>query len=119
MLQEPPHPVLSPATPSAITNPRSVFQDQDGNVVDAMALVSRRAWRAVGGYTHLEGGWEDYDFWCKLVADGWHGVQCPQLLALYRSHTDAMTFCDTARRQRALSRTLQKRHPWLRLPLAG
>ena len=90
----------------------------DGNVVDAMALVSRRAWRAVGGYTHLEGGWEDYDFWCKLVADGWQGVQCPQLLALYRSHTDAMTFCDTARRQRALSRTLQKRHPWLRLPLA-
>ena len=83
-----------------------------------MALVSRRAWRAVGGYTHLEGGWEDYDFWCKLVADGWHGVQCPQLLALYRSHTDAMTFCDTARCQRALSRTLQKRHPWLRLPLA-
>ena len=91
----------------------------EGNIVDAMALVRRSAWRAVGGYTHLEGGWEDYDFWCKLVADGWQGVQCPQLLALYCSHTEAMTFRDTARRQRALSRTLQQRHPWLRLPLAS
>ena len=90
----------------------------EGNIVDAMALVRRSAWRAVGGYSHLEGGWEDYDFWCKFVAGGWQGVQCPQVLALYRSHTDAMTFRDTAHRQRALSRTLQQRHPWLRLPLS-
>ena len=89
----------------------------EGNIVDAMALVRRSVWRAVGGYSHLEGGWEDYDFWCKLVADGWQGVQCPQVLALYRSHTEAMTYKDTAHRQRALSRTLQERHPWLRLPL--
>ena len=91
----------------------------EGNIVDAMALVRRSAWRAVGGYSHLEGGWEDYDFWCKFVADGWQGVQSPEVLALYRSHTDAMTFRDTAHRQRALSRTLQKRHPWLRLPLSS
>ena len=89
----------------------------EGNIVDAMALVRRSVWQAVGGYSHLEGGWEDYDFWCKLVADGWQGVQCPQVLALYRSHTEAMTYKDTAHRQRALSRTLQERHPWLRLPL--
>ena len=37
------------------------------NHVDAMALVRRSAWESVGGYTHIEGGWEDYDFWCKLV----------------------------------------------------
>ena len=88
-----------------------------GNYVDAMALIRREAWQQVRGYTHIEGGWEDYDFWCKLVADGWQGVQCPQVLALYRSHTEAMTYKDTAHRQRALSRTLQERHPWLRLPL--
>jgi glycosyltransferase involved in cell wall biosynthesis len=88
------------------------------NTVDAMALVRRSAWQAVGGYTHIEGGWEDYDFWCKLIAAGYHGVQCPRLLAVYRSHGGSMSQTVTNRSWRALSRTLQQRHPWLELPLA-
>ena len=89
-----------------------------GNVVDAMALVRRSAWQAVGGYTHIEGGWEDFDFWCKLIAAGYHGVQCPRVLAVYRSHAMSMSHTATNRSWRALSRTLQQRHPWLNLPLA-
>ena len=89
-----------------------------GNVVDAMALVRCSAWEAVGGYTHIEGGWEDFDFWCKLVGAGYHGVQCPQVLAVYRSHVDSMSHTATNRSWYALSRTLQKRHPWLQLQLA-
>ena len=89
-----------------------------GNVVDAMALVRREAWGAVGGYTHIEGGWEDFDFWCKLIEAGYHGVQCPRVLAVYRSHASSMSHTATNRRWRALSRTLQQRHPWLELPLA-
>ena len=27
----------------------------------------RSAWAAVGGYDHIQFGWEDYDFWCKLA----------------------------------------------------
>jgi len=88
------------------------------NNVDAMALVRRSAWQAVGGYTHIEGGWEDYDFWCKLVAAGYHGLQCPQVLAVYRSHAASMSHTATNRNWRSLSRTLQARHPWLQLPLA-
>ena len=89
-----------------------------GNTVDAMALVRRSAWHAVGGYTHIEGGWEDYDFWCKLIDAGFHGLQCPRVLAEYRSHSSSMSHMATNRQWRALSRTLQRRHPWLRLPLA-
>ena len=88
------------------------------NHVDAMALVRRSAWEAVGGYTHIEGGWEDYDFWCKLVGAGYHGLQCPRILAVYRSHSASMSHCATNRSWHALSRTLQQRHPWLQLPLA-
>ena len=88
------------------------------NVVDAMALVRRSAWQSVGGYTHIDGGWEDYDFWCKLVAAGFHGIQCPRVLAVYCSHAMSMSHTATNRRWRALSRTLQRRHPWLQLPLA-
>jgi GT2 family glycosyltransferase len=83
-----------------------------------MALIRREAWQQVGGYTHIEGGWEDFDFWCKLVEAGFHGVQCPQILAAYRSHGSSMTELSTTRRQRPLSITLQDRHPWLQLPFA-
>jgi len=88
------------------------------NHVDAMALVRRSAWEAVGGYTHIDGGWEDYDFWCKLAGAGYHGLQCPRILAVYRSHAASMSHCATNRSWHALSRTLQQRHPWLQLPLA-
>jgi len=83
-----------------------------------MALVRRTAWQAAGGYTHIEGGWEDFDFWCKLHDGGFHGLQCPRILAVYRSHVQSMSHTATNSNWRALSRTLQERHPWLQLPLA-
>ena len=88
-----------------------------GNVVDAMALIRRSAWYEVGGYTHIEGGWEDFDFWCKLLDVGYHGQQCPRVLAVYRSHVSSMSHTATNRSWKVLSSTLQDRHPWLRLPL--
>ena len=45
---------------------------------DAMALVRRSAWDAVGGYTHIQGGWEDYDFWCKLLTRAITGCNAPR-----------------------------------------
>lgn len=89
-----------------------------GNFIDAMALVRRQAWQAVGGYTHISGGWEDFDFWCKLIEAGYHGVLCPRVLARYQAHDGSMTATATSRQWRPLSRCLQSRHPWLRLPYA-
>ena len=94
-------------------------QLQAGNVVDAMALVRRSAWEAVGGYSHIPGGWEDFDFWCKLIEADWHGVLCPQVLATYRLHGDSMLQSQTNNHQRRLSRLLQQRHPWLQLAFAA
>ncbi len=87
-----------------------------GNYIDAMALVRREAWKAIGGYTHIPGGWEDFDFWCCLIDAGWHGVLCPQVLATYTSHNTSMRAESTTRQERRLSRLLQARHPWLNLP---
>ena len=89
---------------------------QRGNYIDAMALVRREAWQAVGGYTHIRGGWEDFDFWCCLIDAGWHGILCPQVLATYTSHNHSMRAATTTREERRLSRLLQSRHPWLELP---
>lgn len=89
------------------------------NVVDAMALVRRSAWEKVDGYDHIPGGWEDYDFWCKLIEAGFGGILCPQRLAKYRSHSGSMLSTQTHKRLRRISRLLQQRHPWLELHLAA
>ena len=89
-----------------------------GNMIDAMALVRRQAWQDVGGYTHIPGGWEDFDFWCKLIDAGWHGVLCPERLATYYRHSSSMLQQQTDRHVRRISRLLQARHSWLQLPMA-
>ena len=85
-----------------------------GNYIDAMALVRREAWEAIGGYTHIPGGWEDFDFWCSPIDAGWHGAlpRCwPPTPA-----TAAPCVESTTKQERRLSRLLQARHPWLDLP---
>ena len=54
----------------------------------------------------------------QVAEAGYHGLQCPRILAAYRSHAESMSHRTTNRSWYALSRTLQKRHPWLKLPLA-
>lgn len=120
------YPLVAVRAESGSRDPRSLISPAPwhtshfvkGNQIDAMALIRRQAWAEVGGFTHIEGGWEDFDFWCKLIDAGWHGLQVPAVLARYLSHGQSMTQTVTNRTWRALSATLQQRHPWLNLPLA-
>lgn len=90
-----------------------------GNYIDAMALVSRSAWQDVGGYTHMDGGWEDYDFWCKFVEQGYEAAFVPEILCRYRIHGTSMLRTETARSYDALFIEMTMRHPWMKLaPIA-
>jgi hypothetical protein len=64
------------------------------NVIDAMALVRRSAWAAVGGYrTDVDaefGGLEDWALWLAFAERGWPGVLVPRVLARYRCHPGSM-----------------------------
>ncbi len=86
------------------------------NYVDAMALVSKDAWRKVGGYAQLiANGWEDYDFWCKFVE---HELECafvPEVLCRYRVHGTSMSNTETNPNAGALILQMSIRHPWLDL----
>jgi glycosyltransferase involved in cell wall biosynthesis len=92
-----------------------------GNYIDAMALVAKWGWAAVGGYSHLHHGWEDYDFWCSLVEHGCWGAAVPRILAEYRVHGASMlhTTTDVAANKRELISELERRHPWLAIPSAA
>jgi glycosyltransferase involved in cell wall biosynthesis len=85
------------------------------NYVDAMALVSRDAWAAVGGYTAFDGGWEDYDFWCKFIDCGLTAAFVPEILCRYRVHEHSMLRTEHRGRREALAVQLTLRHPWLRV----
>lgn len=65
---------------------------QLGNTIDAMVLLRRSVWRAVGGYSIRmpHPGWEDFDLWFKIARiRGW-GVQVPEILGRYRVHENSM-----------------------------
>lgn len=86
-----------------------------GNYIDAMALVNRAAWAAVGGYVQIEHGWEDHDFWCRFAERGLIGVNVPEVLAEYRVHGASMlhTATDRPDNKQAVIAALESRHPWL------
>jgi glycosyltransferase involved in cell wall biosynthesis len=89
-----------------------------GNYIDAMALVSKSAWAAVGGYAHIEHGWEDYDFWCRFAERGFLGVKVAEVLAEYRFHGASMlnTMTDVDDNKPTVIAELESRHAWLSIP---
>jgi GT2 family glycosyltransferase/glycosyltransferase involved in cell wall biosynthesis len=92
-----------------------------GNFVDAMALVRKSVWAAVGGYIHIRFGWEDYDFWCRAAEHGFWGMHLEEVLAEYRFHSGSMLRTTTNLPENRLKviEQLERRHPWLRLPRDG
>ncbi|MCL4836347.1 MAG: glycosyltransferase family 2 protein [Thermoanaerobaculia bacterium] len=62
------------------------------NYIDAMALVRRTAWEALGGYREDLAlyGWEDYDFWLRAAHRGLRGALVPEILCEYRTHATSM-----------------------------
>jgi glycosyltransferase involved in cell wall biosynthesis len=91
---------------------------QCGNYIDAMAMVRKAAWIAVGGYGALDPpGYEDYDFWCKLAEKGMYGVRLPEIVARYRAHGHSMlhNITDLPEKKKQVLRDMVSRHPWLSL----
>ncbi len=91
---------------------------RSGNYIDAMAMVRKACWLAVGGYAPLDPpGWEDYDFWCQLVEQGLTGTRAKKVLAKYRVHNSSMlhTTTELPTNKPRVIQELNERHPWLDL----
>jgi hypothetical protein len=95
---------------------------QSGNYIDAMAMVRKACWVAVGGYTRLAiPGWEDYEFWCKLGRKGFFGARVPDVTAKYRVHATSMVNSVTGVPENKLQviHEITSLHPWLGLRVPG
>jgi glycosyltransferase involved in cell wall biosynthesis/SAM-dependent methyltransferase len=89
-----------------------------GNYIDAMALMSKEAWSAVGGYADLRLGWEDFDFWCRLVELGLAGHRLGgEALAEYRIHESSLLRANTLKAENASKAItlVERRHGWLNI----
>ena len=89
-----------------------------GNYIDAMALIRKSVWEQTGGYSKMGiGGWEDYDFWCRLIEANVDGLHIPEVLARYRLHSESMlrTETDKNSNDQRIKKEMQLRHPWLDL----
>jgi ubiquinone/menaquinone biosynthesis C-methylase UbiE/GT2 family glycosyltransferase/glycosyltransferase involved in cell wall biosynthesis len=87
-----------------------------GNYIDAMALVRKTAWSAIGGYRRMKTmGWEDFEMWCRFVEEGFWGAWVPERLARYRVH--GVSMIQAARNEdekRAnLIAEIREIHPWV------
>ena len=90
-----------------------------GNFIDAMALIRRSAWAAVGGYDAML-GWEDYELWAKFVEMGFWGIWVKDALALYRSHGASMSAAIAAPElKRKFIAYMRSKHPWIDDPFGS
>lgn len=64
----------------------------EGNYIDAQAMLRRSTWERLGGYRTdvLVFGWEDWELWLRIAAEGGHGVHVPQMLGRYRTQAGSM-----------------------------
>ena len=85
-----------------------------GNYIDAMALVRKSAWAAVGGYVKGDfTGWEDYDLWCRFVEHGFWSEAVPEAVAGYRVHHESMLKSTTEPAMDRVVEAIRREHPWL------
>jgi glycosyltransferase involved in cell wall biosynthesis/SAM-dependent methyltransferase len=89
-----------------------------GNFIDAMALISKEAWAAIRGYQDLWQGWEDFDFWCRLVEEGLWGSPAGDT-PLAESRVDGTSMlCATNNKKHNPSRLItemEQQHRWLNI----
>jgi hypothetical protein len=74
---------------------------RDGNYIDALALIRRRAFNRIGGYSEdprLLLGYEDYDFWARLAEAGEWAIFVRQFVASYRvGHSSMLSVTNISR----------------------
>lgn len=83
----------------------------ENNYIDVMALVRKSAWEKVDGYSHIDDGWEDYDFWLKFAEAGFTAAYVPEILCRYRVHDHSRTALEAFAAHEHLKLVMNLRHP--------
>lgn len=89
------------------TSPYHVFAE---NLFICACMFRRSCWEIVGGYNEsMRQGYEDWDFWLKLIEKGYRWKTIPDVLFYYRDRKDSM-ISNSRKQPVKLLRTLHKLH---------
>lgn len=93
------------------------YKFRTSNYIDAMAMIRKAHWVAVGGYIPQRAGWEDYELWCRFAEHGFWAVHVPEVAARYRVHGHSMlrTNTDLPQTKKGLVEYMHRLHPWLNI----
>ncbi|MGZ4673680.1 MAG: glycosyltransferase [Ilumatobacteraceae bacterium] len=88
------------------------------NYIDAQSMLRKAAWRRLGGYRadddHVY-GWEDWDLWLRLAADGGRAMLVTQILGRYRVQPGSMIALTNLATDDAIA-SMRQRYPTLPWP---
>lgn len=84
---------------------------KESNYIDVMSLIKKDAWEKVNGFSHIDEGWEDYDFWLKFRDEGFELNFLPEILCRYRIHGNSRTSNEAFAAHQDLELIMKFRHP--------
>lgn len=84
---------------------------KESNYIDVMSLVKKDAWLLVDGFSHIDEGWEDYDFWLKFRDKKLEMIFLPEILCRYRIHGNSRTNNEASSAHQDLELIMKFRHP--------
>ena len=88
------------------------------NYIDAQAMLRKAAWQRLGGYRADDDfvyGWEDWDLWLRLAAEGGRAMLVTQILGRYRVQRGSMIALTNLATDDAIA-AMRKRYPSLPWP---
>ena len=88
------------------------------NYIDAQAMLRKAAWQRLGGYRgddDLVYGWEDWDLWLRLAAEGGRAMLVTQILGRYRVQRGSMIALTNLATDDAIA-AIRQRYPTLPWP---
>ncbi|MEY2581949.1 MAG: hypothetical protein QOE09_1798 [Ilumatobacteraceae bacterium] len=91
------------------------------NYIDAQAMIRKTAWERLGGYRaddDLVYGWEDWDLWLRLAAEGGQAMLITQILGRYRVQPGSMIALTNLATDDAIA-AMRRRYPALPWPPMG
>ncbi len=88
------------------------------NYIDAQSMLRKSAWQRLGGYRADDDfvyGWEDWDLWLRLAAEGGRAMLVTQILGRYRVQRGSMIALTNLATDDAIA-AMRKRYPTLPWP---
>jgi glycosyltransferase involved in cell wall biosynthesis len=89
------------------------------NPLPAGMLIRKAVWQAAHGYDEtMREGYEDWEFYIRLMRMGYRSLAIPKPYLIYRVSQSGMLFSKSSGRHAALWRTIRRKHAAAYRPLA-